>query len=74
MFAVTLKAAQTKSLMQPQTNSRFLTLPEEKMAQMATVLLLKAECRTTAAVDIEPKLGSPLQSTCMHTHMHRSVC
>lgn len=56
MSAATLKAAQKKRPVHLQRVSRPLTLPKEKMAPMATMLLLllKPGCRTTAAGDLEP--------------------
>lgn len=61
MSAVTLKAAQKKRPVGPQRASRPLTLPKEKTAPMATMLLLllKPGCRTTAAGDMGPEAGSP---------------
>lgn len=55
MSAATLKAAQKKRLLHPPRVSRPLTLPKEKMAPMATMLLLlKSGCRTTAVGDMDP--------------------
>lgn len=62
MSAVTLRAARKKSPTRPQKVSRLLTLPKEKTALMATMLLLKPGHRTTAAGDMEPPCSSSFTS------------